>query len=518
MTTVSRIFSSLRTHASACTITAILALPTTSIAAQDSEPKDTRLRSEDIQSTQQWFDKGANSVAKRAERKVNTNRAKNVILFIGDGMGVSTLTAARILEGQLRGEPGEESYLSFERFPYSGLVKTYNVDAQVPDSAGTASALNTGVKTRIGVINTAPTHPQKVCEGAAEARLTPTAEYAERAGMSTGVVTTTSLTHATPAAVYASAPSRNWQNDSDIPEGAESCPDIASQITGLLGGDGLDVALGGGRRNFQPVGTENGHRKDGRNIIDEWLKSAPDALYVGTAQELAQTNLDKTSRLLGLFDDSHMDFDVEREINPSMPTVQPHLADMTEAAIKLLSQNDNGFYLMVEGGRIDHGHHGGNAKRALNDAVALSEAVRRAAAMVDLNETLILVTADHSHVFTMAGYPARGNPILGLVTPPHSTDDAPVLADDGKPYTTLGYHNGPGAIKGERETLTAEKVQDMNFRQQAAIPFGSETHGGEDVALFAVGPWSHLATGTIEQNEVFHIINHALGLTERAKK
>jgi alkaline phosphatase len=518
VTKVSQTFNLLRTQVCACAIIAILALPASASFAQDKEPANTRLLSEDIQSSEQWFAKGAHSVAKRADRKINTNRAKNVILFIGDGMGVSTLTAARILEGQLRGEPGEENYLSFEKFPYSGLVKTYNVDAQVADSAGTASALNTGIKTRIGVINTSPTHPQNVCEGATEARLTPAAEYAERAGMSTGVVSTARLTHATPAAVYASAPSRDWENDSDIPKGSKACSDIASQITGMLGGDGLDVALGGGRREFQPVGTEKGRREDGRNIIDEWVQSSPDAHYVGTAEELANTDLNKTSRLLGLFDDSHMDFELDRTTNPSMPTIQPHLADMTEAAIKLLSQNENGFYLMVEGGRVDHGHHAGNAQRALTDAVALSEAVKRAAALVDLDETLILVTADHSHVFTMAGYPARGNPIFGLVTPPHSPENAPRLAEDGKPYTTLGYNNGPGAIKGERETLTSEQVEAPNYLQQSAVPLESETHGGEDVALFAVGPWSHLATGTIEQNEIFHIINHALGLIERAKK
>ncbi len=196
---------------------------------------------------------------------------------------------------------------------------------------------------------------------------------------------------------------------------------------------------------------------------------------------------------------------------------EPTLAEMTETAIKMLSKNDNGYYLMIEAGRIDHGHHGGNANAALNDTVALSSAVKKALELVDTEETLILVTADHSHTFTMAGYPKRGNPILGLVSGPGQEDDEYTMAKDGKPYTTVGYQNGPGAIEGERAHLTNEDTHHPEFQQQAAIPLWSETHGGEDVALFGIGPWSHLVKGTMEQNVVFHIMNHALGLKDRTQ-
>lgn len=466
--------------------------------------------------TQGWLTDGEAAIAKRLSVQPNTRQAKNVILFVGDGMGISTLTAARILAGQMRGEPGEENYLSFETFPYTALVKTYNVDAQVPDSAGTASALNTGVKTRVGVINTGPEQEQRSCENIDANTLTPIAGYAEQIGMSTGVVSTARLTHATPAAVYAVSPIREWENDSEMPDNARGCTDIASQITKSLGGDGLEVALGGGRSNFQPVGIGKGRRKDGRDIIAEWTASREDAAYVADGEALAAVDIDKTSRLLGLFDDSHMDFELDRLERPSMEKVQPSLSEMTEAAIKMLSKDEDGFYLMVEGGRVDHGHHAGNAQRALRDAVALSEAVAKAVSMVNLSETLIMVTADHSHVFTIAGYPRRGNPIFGLVTPIELVGDDPVLANDGKPYTTLGYHNGHGAVEGERPHLTQEEAQSIDHMQQALVPTNSETHGGEDVGLFAIGPWAHLATGTMEQNVVFHIIDHALNLRKRA--
>jgi len=464
--------------------------------------------------TASWMAAGEAAIQQRLAARPNTRRAKNIILFVGDGMGVSTLTAGRILEGQLAGRSGEEGLLSFESFPYTALVKTYNVNAQVADSAGTATALNTGTKTEIGVINTAPTHKQGVCDNYLDDAPTPLAFFAEQIGMSTGVVTTARLTHATPAAVYARSPHRNWEAPYVMPPEAVAagCPGIAEQILEDMTGDGLEVALGGGSSMMLPEGTGSGARKDGRNIATEWLNSKKDAAYVTNKAELANIDTQKTNRLLGLFSASHMDFTAQKNAE------QPDLADMTEAAIEVLSKNDKGYYLMVEAGRIDHGHHAGNANAALNDTVALSKAVRRALEMVDTRDTLILVTADHSHTFTIAGYPRRGNPILGLVSPPWLPEGEFLLAEDGKPYTTVGYQNGQGYVEGERPTLTQEQALSPTFLQQAAYPLRSETHAGEDVALFAVGPWAHLVSGTIEQNVVFHIMDHALSLRKRAAK
>lgn len=464
--------------------------------------------------TETWLAQGKATVQSKLQQRTNKRRAKNVILFVGDGMGISTLTAGRIMEGQMAGRSGEENLLSFENFPYTALVKTYNVDAQVPDSAGTASALNTGTKTRIGSINTAPTHPQTICKGMMKDAPIPLAHYAEKLGMSTGIVSTARLTHATPAAVYAHSPIRRWEADVNLTEEAKEngCKDIASQITSDMGGNGLEVALGGGRANFQPEGTGNGRRQDGKDITKDWVSGRDGARYISTAAELASVDLDNTKHLLGLFNDSHMSYDANR------PSEEPSLADMTETAIKALSKNKKGYYLMVESGRIDHGHHIGNAYSALTETAALSAAVQKALDLVDTKDTLILVTADHSHAFTMSGYPRRGNPILGLVIPPESENGEVKLAEDGKPYTTVGYQNGPGAISGERKHLTQEEVLDPTFKQQSAYPTSSETHGGEDVALFAVGPWAHLVHGTIEQNVVFHIMDHALKLRKRAAK
>lgn len=470
-----------------------------------------------VSETADWQKSGRAAIEERLAYKPISKKAKNVILFIGDGMGISTLTAGRIFEAQLRGESGEESYLSFERFPNTALVKTYNVDAQVADSAGTASALNTGVKTRIGVINTAPHVARGTCPTAPADKLKPLAAYAEAAGLKTGVVSTARLTHATPAAVYANSPNRDWENDTSLGDkaGQPGCEDIASQITGSLGGDGLDLALGGGRANFLPAAGSahgTGRRADGRDIVSEWL-ARDNASYVADRASLMALKPGADDHILGLFSNSHMSFEQDRLASDDIAKDEPTLAEMTEFAINQLSKSDTGFYLMVEAGRIDHAHHDGNASRALNDTVALSAAVRKALSMVDLEETLILVTADHSHVFTMAGYPRRGNPILGLMEPAGGKVGEPLLALDGKPYTTLGYQNGKGAVSTtERPHLEQNHVLDGDFKQQALVPLASETHGGEDVGLFATGPWAHLARGTMEQNVVFHLMYHALEL------
>lgn len=461
-----------------------------------------------------WFTAGQDTLQERLAVTPNTNRAKNVILFVADGFGISTLTAARIYDGQSRGESGEENVLPFERFPHTALVKTYNTNAQVSDSAGTASAMNTGVKTKAGVISIDGSVPVGDCEAALEGAATTLAERAEEAGMSTGVVSTARITHATPAAVYGHSASRDWEDDSDIPDEQKpkGCVDLAQQLVNFSAGDGLEVALGGGRGNFLPA-EKGGRRTDALDLTAAWSRRYNNAAYVTNATELAAVNLTTTSHLLGLFSNSHMAYEFDRGT-----TDEPSIADMTGAAIQLLSRNDKGYYLMVEGGRVDHAHHQGNANRALSDAQAFANAVQTAIDMTDERETLILVTADHSHVFTMAGYPKRGNPILGLARgwdESGEPKEEPILAEDGKPYTTLGYQNGPGAVKGERPTLTDEIVRDPNFMQQALVPTRSESHAGEDVALFANGPWAHLVGGVLEQNVIYHIMDHALGLQER---
>jgi alkaline phosphatase len=188
---------------------------------------------------------------------------------------------------------------------------------------------------------------------------------------------------------------------------------------------------------------------------------------------------------------------------------------MTSKAIDILANNKKGYFLMVEGGRIDHAHHEGNAFRALTDAVELSNAVRAAVQKVNLDDTLIIVTADHSHTLIIQGYPARGNNILGLVREvggDGKLEPGPTLDRNKKPFTTLGYGNGLGAKRGDRPILTEGMVLDPNYKQEANIPLLAETHGGEDVAIFATGVDAQLIRGSMEENWIFYVMADALRL------
>lgn len=466
------------------------------------------------QTDSQWFKNSAQLVSDKTNQTTAT-KAKNVILFVGDGMGVSTLTAARIFEGQQQAgnQGGEENFLSFEQFPKTALVKTYNTNQQTPDSAGTMTAMVTGVKSKAGVLSVSDTSLRANCLSSKGNELITLVDLANAKGLSTGVISTARLTHATPAASYARSPERNWEADSNLPQEAvaNECKDIAYQLVMRDEADALTVALGGGRRNFIPNDVtdgegKSGRRTDGVDLTQAWTENHSNAAYVWDKAGFDAIDVDATDHLLGLFNSSHMEYEADRLDDTAG---EPSLTEMTAKSIELLNKNEQGYLLIVESGRIDHAHHAGNAYRAMMDTVELSNAVRTAVENTNPEETLIMVTADHSHVFTIAGYPKRGNPILGLV---HGIDGNVSIAKDGKPYTTVGYTNGPGAVVGVRDDLSSVDTQDKEFKQQALIPTSSETHAGEDITLHATGPGSDLVQGVIEQNVIYHIINQAQAL------
>jgi alkaline phosphatase len=499
-------------------ITACAATPTatrTPIATTPAAPPQVEvpvIKRPDGETAAWWFRHGA---AEAARRGSTTAKARNLILFVGDGMSLTTVAAARILAGQRAGQSGEEYRLSWEDFGHTALSRTYNTDLQTPDSAGTMSAMATGVKTRGGVISVDQSMKRGDCTGLAEGARLSLWELAADAGLETGVVTTARLTHATPAATLAHVPDRNWEADIDTPEAARTlgCIDIAQQMIANPHGHGPTVLMGGGRVNFMPASQTDpeypeqiGRRKDGRDLIAQWQQAHPKGSYVWNNAQLAAAPQD--APLLGLFEPSHMQWEHERNASPEG---EPSLAQMTRAAIERLRHNDKGFVLLVEGGRIDHGNHNGNAFRALKETIAMSDAVRTAREMTSEADTLILVTADHSHSLVFTGYPDRGNPILGLA----ANKDAhgvtkPTLAKDGLPYTTLVYANGPGhRDAAKRPDPSLEDTAAPDYLQQALVPLEAETHGGDDVGLWASGPGADAVRGNIEQNTIFHLLLQA---------
>ncbi len=492
-----------------------------------------------------WFEAGQKRSAQAEAHAREPARARNLILFVGDGMGISTISAARIFAGQQHGGAGEAHRLSFERFPHLGLVKVYNTDQQVPDSAGTMTAICSGVKTKAGVLGVDESVVFDDYTSVEQSRVSTLFEQAEARGIKTGLVSTARLTHATPAACYAHAPNRAWENDAALPDAARRAgfPDLARQLLEFPHGDGIDVMLGGGRNNFVAA-TSPGpgqtlpptNRLDARVLPIIWRHKTEGRVYLTTARALDALDLARTRQLLGLFAPEHLSFALDRAAATS---AEPSLPQMTEVALRLLQLENapQGFVLLVEGGRIDHAHHLNNAHRALVETIELSKAVVRALELSDPAKTLVVVTADHSHPLTLAGYATRGNPILGWVNENDAATQKPTLARDGfgQPYSTLQYAAGPGNEAPSdaqpagakrfphlpnrwrhpwRQTTPATSDPDpqaADHLQNAGVPLSIGVHSGEDVAVYATGPGAYLFGGVLEQSALYHLMVRALG-------
>ncbi|NWT74296.1 PPBT protein, partial [Prunella himalayana] len=450
-------------------------------------------------------------------QRLNQNVAKNLILFLGDGMGVSTVTAARILKGQLHGQ-GEESLLEMDKFPFVALAKTYNTNAQVPDSAGTATAYLCGVKANEGTLGVSAGVTRDRCNTTKGQEVTSILRWAKEAGKAVGIVTTTRVTHATPSAAYAHSANRDWYSDGEMPPDAleGGCKDIARQLVENI--PDIEVILGGGRKYMYPKNAsdveypheekQRGTRLDGRNLVQAWREAKPRgkvAEYVWHRRGLLALNLSRVDFLLG------------ESLHPRVPWHQMgalgghlscpgvcwgscsgQLSSKGAAASKgwgcpvldmLVAPKDDSIPLGM--------------LQALHEAVELDRAIGLATRLTSTQDTLSVVTADHSHVFTFGGYTPRGNPIFGL---------APMQSDvDRKPFTSILYGNGPGykIVAGERENVSAVDFAHADYQAQSAVPLRQETHGGEDVAVFARGPMAHLLHGVHEQNYIPHAMAYA---------
>ena len=442
--------------------------------------------------------------------------AKNVIFFLGDGMGITTMTASRIYK------VGEDGELTMDKLPETAFIHTYSNDGQVTDSAPSMAAYMTGVKMNNEVISMSPETQATDAAGKpyhvnfdstcpATGNGTPAATLLEimKAGdYATGVVSTARITHATPATTYSHVCHRDAENTiaaALVPGGSGYNAKLA---------DGIDVILGGGSSYFTPK-EAGGLRNDKRDLVAE-LKSAKYS-FAANKGEFDKLPVDGTTKIAGLFTKSHMAYDLDRDA-----TKEPSLAEMTSKSIDaLVARKKKGFFLMVEGGRIDHALHATNARRALQDTVAFDDAVKVALDKMklidpDLKNTLIVVTADHDHTLQMNGYARRtgkteaGKPgVLGLVK--NYVDGASSKDVDGNPYTILGFGNGPRRL-ATRGPIDSTELESADYLQEAVVQMGSETHGGGDVFLGAQGQGAENFAGSLTNNEVFGLIKKAAGL------
>lgn len=325
--------------------------------------------------------------------------------------------------------------------------------------------------------------------------------------------------------------SRDWECDALLPKDRQdNTKDIARQLIENMPGAGLNVIMGGGR---QMLGVEsddpgtvrkepfNGkvelscQRLDKRNLIDEWIsgKYASDPTkkreYVQNRGELQKVKTEHVDYLLGLFSDNHMSYSSIELEKDDGPLGEPSLSEMVETAIEVLERDKDGFVLVVEGGRIDQAHHQNHARLALEEVLEMDEAIHIALRDTKPAETLIIVTADHSHALTLNGYPERGNDILGFAN-----------KQNVAPYETLSYANGPGywthranSTDGKTwirvETLESNERNAASYRHQAMMPLPDETHGGEDVPVYATGASAQLIRGVFEQNYIAYAVSYA---------
>ncbi|MCB0309088.1 MAG: alkaline phosphatase [Bdellovibrionales bacterium] len=368
--------------------------------------------------------------------------AKNIILFIGDGMGQGIVTATRIKHYR----PDRKMYI--DTLPYTAIVKTYSKDSIVTDSAAAATAIACGEKVENGVLGQDGTAVAGQKDGKT---LKCIAEIAKEKGKSVGLVTTTEITHATPAGFYAKVHHRDLT------------PTIASQLLA----SSFDVFLGGGKKYFD---------------IDALKQNSSIDLKL-TKEDLRKQSLtpDKVKKVVGLFADKHLSYELKRDQNGH----EPDLLEMTLFAIESLRKNKKGFFLMVEGGRIDHALHGNLTEEALYEArqfdVTIGMTLERLNKSGAMKNTLILVTADHeTGGLSINGYPSRD---VDVAKYPHTT-----------------YASGPLAKASPRGALLLPPEKDSH----------SAYHTGIDVSLFAIGQGASEVHGTMENTDLFQFMKKHL--------
>jgi alkaline phosphatase len=468
--------------------------------------------------------------------RTGPRKAKNVILFIGDGLTMAQRTAARLLsrgmdQGKYRGA------LAFEDFPHTALLGTSGTDSIVTDSANSMSAYTTGHKTAVGAMGVYASRADNDFE---HPRVETVVELVKRrTGMAVGVVSDAEVQDATPAAMVAHTRRRSRK----------------AEITGNFIDDGVDVLLGGGRAWFLPTGTAESKRSDGLDPLTRY-RSAGYA-YVTTGAELRTVAASAdTRKLLGLFHPDNMDGALDRRSlgkgTARKYPDQPDLTEMTRAALTVLSRNHDGFVLMVEAALIDKYAHGLDWERSVWDTIMLSNAVQVAKDFAaGRNDTLILVTADHTHGLSIVGtiedgpgaprdrirtygeagfpdypapdrdgYPARVDPkrrlaILFSDTPDRWDNGGPHL--DGPAEPTVRSPDKKGWVPNP-----AEQNRPGAVLVQGNLPASMEggVHTMDDVILEATGPGSERVHGFLDNTEVFRVMAEALGLgqpTARAR-
>lgn len=466
------------------------------------------------------------------ERKANyvvTNEkakktAKNVILFVGDGMSLQAREIARILSKGIT-EGKYNDLLNMEKLDNMAIITTSGYDSIVTDSANSASAYATGHKS---VVNAMGVYENCTKDPLDDPKVENIIELAKRIrGMATGIVSTANITDATPAAMLTHTRRRSEQNY------------IATDM--LNDKHRPDVIMGGGSRHFLPMSTPGSKRKDNVDVI----KSFEDLGYTfsGTKTELENTPKSE-DKILGLYQLDNMNVYIDREVtkNPSVLKSfndQPGLVEMTEKAIDTLSKNPNGFFLMVEGACIDKQLHVLDWQRTAYDNIEMDKAIGAAEKFAAKNnDTLIVVVADHAHGASITGTYHELDGKTGregvrcyqdAKWPTFQDADGDGYPDNPDPSITLAvqfanhpdYNENyrfkdvptvPSIMGKDGKAITNPQIKGELLRGNIPTSDDQEVHSADDIILNAGGPGSEYFKGVMDNTEVFFGMVRALGL------
>ena len=459
--------------------------------------------------------------------------AKNVILFVGDGFSIGHRTAMRILSKGIEGGKFT-SKLAIDDMPNMALLSTQGTDSIITDSANAAHAYTTGHKS---CVNALGVYCSRAAGSLDHPRVDTLTDLAKRHGMAVGAVTNSEIEDATPAAMVAHTRRRSDFND----------------IVEMFYASKIDVIMGGGSPNFLPKSTPGSKRKDDIDYIERFKQA--DYKLATTKTEMQAAAADsKTTKLLGLYNtgnvDGALDLKFLKKGSVSKFPDQPDVPESMNAALQILSRNKNGFVLMVESARIDKYSHSLDAERAIYDAIMFDNAVKQAKlwAKAHGDNTLILVTADHSHAVSVVGTVDDAKPGTDMRNKVGTYNEAgfpnyPAPDADGYPnkvdvsrrlrlvfgsypdhYDTFAPHlDGefvPAIRNAEGVMVANEKYKDEagavlrvgNLPNKGSGAANSGVHTGDDVVLTAMGPGAAKVHGQMENTEVFRVIAEALAL------
>lgn len=470
-------------------------------------------------------------------RTPQAGEAKNVVLFIADGMTVPMITAARAARGMDQGRPTNP--MAMDGMEYRGLASTSSIDSLMADSANTASSINTG---HISSVNATGSYADTSPNSLDDPQVETFGEMIKRTrGMSVGVVTTSDISDATPAAVWAAGRNRGDGNRANYLLQA-----VAFQP---------EVFLGGGARRFLPQGVEGSRRSDDVDVFGEFEGAGYTIVTTGTELSEAVSGDALPERLVGIFHPSDLNVWLDRNVytsNVGDLTDQPGLVDMTLAALTVLNQNPNGFYLAIEAASVDKQFHPLDQERALSDLIEFDQAVEATIAWAQENapDTLIVVTADHGHGYEVYGT-VRVEQFNEGTTDAERRDavrtyggagypNYPDADGDGQPEwgdATITFagtvNNGPDrtenfqvsevprvpAIRNDEGVYVDNPDDDPNGIFQAGnLRPGDSTgvHTLQDVPVFASGPGAEYFNGSYHQHEIFFGMAAAIGLDPSA--